>query len=84
MYSRGSGIGRGTLPEVQNGSGDPLGGLEQVGRPSKMSGMGREVLPGVWDWSRDPFRVLRRVGSSKRSWTGRGSLGRLGTGWGPV
>ena len=40
-------MGRGTLPKVRDGSGDPPGGPGQVGGPSLWSWMGRGTLPEV-------------------------------------
>ena len=39
-----SGMGRGTLPEVLDGSGDPRGSSVCFGGPSWRSGMGRGTL----------------------------------------
>ena len=40
------------------GSGEPPGGLEVVGRPSRRSGRGREDLPGVQDRLEGPLGSL--------------------------
>ena len=48
---RRSGMGRGTLPEVWKGSGDPAGGPGTVGGPSQKSRTGRGTLPKVRDGS---------------------------------
>ena len=54
-----------TLSEDQKWSGDPLGGAEVVGIPSRRSGSGRETLPEVQKlqtlpevqkWSVDPLK----------------------------
>ena len=47
---RGSGSGRGTLPEVRNWSEDIPGGLEVVGGSIRESGSGRGTLPEVRKW----------------------------------
>ena len=60
-----SGMGRGTLLEVRDGSVDPLW----------RSGMGRGTLPKVRDGSGNPPRGPGRVnGPSGRSGTGRRTL----------
>ena len=47
-------MGRGTLPEVRDGSEDPARGQERAGGPSQKSGMGRrtrlEVRDGLGDF----------------------------------
>ena len=43
-------------------TGDPLGGLEVVGRPSRRSGSGQETLPEVRKWSGDPPGGSKVVG----------------------
>ena len=42
-------MGRGTIGEVRDWSGDPRGGPEGVVRPSRKSGTGRETLWEVRD-----------------------------------
>ena len=80
-----SGSGRGTLGEVQNRSGYPLGCPGRVGGPSQRSvrgreplgksGTGRGTLSAVRDWFSDPLEGMGRVGRpSWRSGTGRGTL----------
>ena len=54
--------GLGTLPEVQNGSRDPRGGLGWVGGPTGRSGTRRGTLGEVQDGSEDPPKGLERVG----------------------
>ena len=63
-----------TFPEVWNWSGDPSGGPEAVGRPSRRFGSARETLPEVWKWSGDPpgdsnvvGRPSRRVGCGQET-----------------
>ena len=50
-----------TFPEVQDGLGDPHGGLGQVGRSSGRSGTGLRTLPEVRDWSRTGRGTLEEV-----------------------
>ena len=65
-------IGQGTL---QNWSGDPLGGPEVVGGPTRRSGSDRGILPEVRKWSGDPLLGLEVVGGPiRRSGNGRGTL----------
>ena len=71
-YKR-SGTGWGTLWEVWDGLGDPLGGPGRVGGPSRWSGMSCEVLQKVRE-------LVKR--SSRGSGTGRGTLSRVWEGWG--
>ena len=66
-----SGMGRGNLPEVRDGSGDTRGGPGQVGGTSLTSGTGRGNLPEVLD-----------RGHSGRSGMGRGTLGEFRDGLG--
>ena len=56
----GSGTGRGTLGEVWDGSGDPLGGLGRVGGPLERSETGRGTHPEVRDGLGDPRSGARR------------------------
>ena len=78
-------MGRGTLPEFRDGSGNSQKGQERVGVHSRRSGTGREVLLGVRNWSGDPPRSLERLGGpsegpvqvegpSRRFGTGRRTL----------
>ena len=62
--SRASGMGRGILPKVWDGSLDLTRSPGWVGRTSGKSGTGREVLQVVRDWSLDPSKGLGRVGKS--------------------
>ena len=55
-------MGRGTLGEVWDKSGDPPVGPGLVGGPSGRSGMGRWTLGEVWDGSGDPRGGLGQVG----------------------
>ena len=57
--------GRGTLPLVQNWSGDSPGGREVVGGPSWWSRIDRATLSKVRKWSGRP---------SRRSGSGRGTF----------
>ena len=54
-------MGCGTLPEVQDWSGDTTGGLGRVGGPYLRSGTGRRNLPEVQDMSGDPPEGPGRV-----------------------
>ena len=85
-------MGRGTHPEVRDGSGNPPGGLRWVGGPSGWSRMGWWTLREVRDGSGDarggpgqvggPSRRFRMVGGPS-GWSGTG-LGRSGTGRGTL
>ena len=55
--SRSSGTGQGKLPVVQNGLGDPPGGLGRVEGPSQRSGVGTGTLPEVQDGSGTLLKV---------------------------
>ena len=44
-------MGRGILPKVRDGSGDPLKGSGRVGGPSWRSETGQEVLRTDWNGS---------------------------------
>ena len=61
-FSRRFGIGRETLPMVRNWSGDPPGGPELVGKPSRRCG-------SIWD-NRPEFRKWSRYPSKFRNWSG--------------
>ena len=69
------GSSRKALPEVWNWSGDPPGGQELVGWPSRRSVTGREALLEVQNWLRDPpngLELFRRL--TRRSKKGRDTL----------
>ena len=71
LYRR-SGLGWGTLREIQNGSKDPFGDSERVGNPqggpgrvkgpSGRTGTGRGTFPEVRDSSNDHRGVQGRAG----------------------
>ena len=74
-------MGRGTLPEVWDGSGDPPGGPRWIGKPCRRSGTGRgtpeksgtgrRTLRKIRDGSGDPPKGPGWVGGpSRRSGTG--------------
>ena len=54
-------MGRETLGEVQDESGDPTRGPGRVGGPSGRSGTSWGTLPDVQDWLKKPRRGPRRV-----------------------
>ena len=64
-------MGRGTLLEVQHGSGDP---------PS-CSWMVRGTVKEVWDWSRDPLKGLGRDGEVLQKIQNRWGVPSEGRGW---
>ena len=64
-------MGRGTLPVVRDGSGDPPSGLARIGEPSQRSGMGWGTLLKVRDKLGHPPGGPGQVGTpSGRSRTG--------------
>ena len=71
-------MGRGTLPEVRDESGDPPEGTGRVGRPSRRFGTGEGTLSKVRYESRDPWECSGRVGRpTGKSGTGRGTLSEI-------
>ena len=83
----------GTLPKVQDGSGDPTEGPEWVGEPPRCQervgryswrfGTGQGTVPGVWDAWRCPSEDSRWAGRSfGRSGMGRVTLPVVRHGWG--
>ena len=73
--------GRESLPEGQNGSGDPPGKPALVRRPCRLAGTcretlqrasrGQEALPEGWEGPEGPPRGQAEVGRPAR-WSGRG------------
>ena len=75
-------MGRETLGEVWDRSGDNPVGLRRVGGPSTQIWDGSGYLLKDWDGSVNPLGCLRQVGGpSGRSGTGRKTFGRSGMGW---
>ena len=71
-----SGMDWGTLPEVRDGSRDPLGGLKHVARTSNMLGTGRGSSRRFGMGDRLSQRCMTCLGTLPEVWDGSG--GRLG------
>ena len=80
-----SGMPRGTLKEVRDGSGDPRNGFGRVRGPSRRSLMGQGTQWEVWEES-GALGEVRDGSSDPRGNSGRieGSLGWSETGWGTL
>ena len=71
-------MGRETFPQVRDGSGDALGGLEQVGGTPVRYATGPGTLLEVQDMSGDnPGGPGRVEGHSRRSGTGQGTIAEI-------
>ena len=71
-------MGRETLGEVWNGSGDLRGGTGRVAGPSERFGTGWKTSPEVRDGSEEPTKGSGWFGGPyQRSGMGRGTLGEV-------